>query len=90
MGLRYQEYIGTSGYSTRSELCDQWLNYSAGRNSAASMETLINIGEVGHSLEVREAGVFFTCIKQPHYFLSLENSKEGDSSPKLKTSGFSL
>ena len=77
-GLRYQEIttIGTLGYSTRPEPCGQWLNSSEGRNSAADIKTLDNIGEVGHSLEVREAGVFFTCIKQPHYFLFLENLKK--------------
>lgn len=68
-GLRYQEIrtIGTSEYSTRSELCGQWLNSSEDRNRVADMKTLTNISEVGHSLEVREGGVFFIPIKQPHY-----------------------
>ena len=61
MGLRYQEYIGTSGYSTRPELCGQWLNSSEGRNSAAGRKTLTNIGEVGHS---RKGG---RCFVHLHY-----------------------
>ena len=56
MGLRYQEIttIGTLGYSTRPEPCGQWLNSSEGRNSAADIKTLDNIGEVGHSLFGRQ------------------------------------
>ncbi len=84
-GLRYQEIttIGTPGFSTRPGQCGQWLNSSEGRNSVAGIKTLVNIGDVGYSLEVREGVDSFDPIKYPHY------SQEGYSSPKLKTSGFS-
>ena len=62
-GLRYQECIGTSGYSTCPELCGQRLNSSEGRNSATDMKTLANIGEVGYS---RSGGRFYFNL---HNFL---------------------
>lgn len=58
MGLRYREYIGTLGYSTRPKHCDQLLNSSKGRNSVIGIKTLSNIGEVAHSLNGRQ--VFYS------------------------------
>ncbi len=75
MGLRYQEYIGTPGCSSSPGLCDQWLNSSKGKDRAAGIKTLANIGvEDSLSWDLRGKELRLPYIIYPHRIIYINIS----------------